>query len=230
LDCLVTIVPEYCGSLTNTTCTCTSAELNAALTPCVLAACNVTDALQLERYSAQDCGVPDDRTRLDEEWHGVYCVPALATVFVAGRLYARSRFETGLGADDWMIVAALASYLTDICLGLQLLFSGFGRHTYWLTEDQIITALKVSALPPRTARAPTHSGKYFYIAELFYLLTITLIKLSLLLFFRRIFPNRIFRIAIWIVFGFVIASNFSFAMAAMLQCVSSPRWHSLCQY
>jgi len=46
-----------------------------------------------------------------------------------------------------------------------------------------------------------------------------LTKLSLLLFFRRIFPNKNFRMFIWIMFGFIIISNFSLQMALCFQCI-----------
>jgi hypothetical protein len=63
--------------------------------------------------------------------------------------------------------------------------------------------------------------QFFYISELFYLTAITLTKLSLLLFFGRIFPNKKLRIGAWITFGFVIMINLSFIMAICFQCVSS---------
>ncbi|CZR70202.1 uncharacterized protein PAC_20103 [Phialocephala subalpina] len=202
LTCLMTLVPKYCGSLTNAACICTSTELAAALTTCALAACNITEALQLERYSAETCGVENDKSRYYEQIH-LYCVLApLATLFVAARIFTRTKLDIGLGPDDWMMAAALAAYLTDVGTGSMIAAQGFGEHTFWLSTSEVSSALK-----------------FFYISELFYLLAITLTKLSLLLFFRRIFPDRNFRIATIVMGIFVVVSNFSLAMALCFQCI-----------
>jgi hypothetical protein len=70
------------------------------------------------------------------------------------------------------------------------------------------------------SRVTLTQAQFFYIAELFYILAITLTKLSLLLFFRRIFPNKIIRTATVVLSIFIILSNFSILMALCLQCVS----------
>lgn len=219
----MTLVPEYCGSLTNATCICTSTELAAALTPCTLAACNITEALQLERYSAETCGVKNDKSRYYEQIH-LYCVLApLATLFVAARIFTRTKLDIGLGPDDWMMVAALAAYLTDVGTGSMIAAQGFGEHTFWLSTSEVSSALKVRRGERESLkRSETDLQQFFYISELFYLLAITLTKLSLLLFFRRIFPDRNLRIATIVMGIFVVVSNFSLAMALCFQCVCLP--------
>ncbi|KUJ13141.1 uncharacterized protein LY89DRAFT_591259, partial [Mollisia scopiformis] len=202
LTCLAALVPEYCGSLTNSTCICTSTEIAAALTPCAIAACNVTESLQLERYSAESCGIANDKTRYYQQIRLYAVVAPLTTILVAARIFARCRIDIGLGPDDWMIVAAQAAYLTDVGTGLTIAVQGFGEHTFWLTIAEVSKALK-----------------FFYISELFYLLAITLTKLSLLLFFRRIFPSSNFRMMILAMGVFVVVSNFSLAMALCFQCI-----------
>jgi hypothetical protein len=144
LTCLETIVPQYCGSLTNTTCICTNTQLIAALTPCALAACNITDALQLQRYAAESCGVQNDMSRV-YQGRAYYTVPALATCFVAARFFVRIKLDVGLGADDWLMLAALSSYLCLTGTGVGMAVQGFGQHTYWLSTYQISTALMVRA-------------------------------------------------------------------------------------
>jgi hypothetical protein len=144
LACLSTLVPEYCGSLTNATCICTSTELAAALTPCVVAACNVTESLQLERYSAESCGVANDKTRYYEQINLYAVVVPLSLLFVGARIFTRYRVDIGLGPDDWMIIAAEAAYLIDAGTGLTIAVQGFGQHTFWLTIHEVSTALKVS--------------------------------------------------------------------------------------
>ncbi|RDW84256.1 hypothetical protein BP6252_01846 [Coleophoma cylindrospora] len=174
----------------------------AELTPCVSAACNITESFRLEKYKADTCGVPTDRTRVEEQFHLLFVMPVIAFLFVVARILSRTLLDLGIEADDYMMIAALISYFADVGTGLVICANGFGEHTYSLTIAQISESLK-----------------FFYISELFYIVTITLTKLSLLLFFRRIFPSQTFNILVWVMFGFVICSNFSLLMALTFQCL-----------
>jgi hypothetical protein len=86
--------------------------------------------LRLQRYSAETCGVPKDKSRVQEQLNVYYVLPAMATCFVAARVFIRTKLEVGLGADDWMMIAALAAYLTDVGTGLGIALYGFGQHTF----------------------------------------------------------------------------------------------------
>lgn len=140
---MATLVPEYCGSLTNTTCICTDATLTAELGVCALAACNVTQTFQLELYKAELCEVENDRTRLQEQLNCYYTLPAIATAFVILRFYTRGTLET-IGPDDWTILAAWLTYMIDVGFGLVMMVNKFGLHTYWLTTKQMENSLTVN--------------------------------------------------------------------------------------
>src|SRR4051812_45023327 len=99
-----------------------------------------------------------------------------------------------------MHILILRYFLVGTSLGLVL--NGFGQHTFWLSAEQVIAG-----------------KKFFYVVELFYMISITLTKLALLLFFLRIFPDHRLRQAIWISGVFVLLSNFSIFMALSFQCV-----------
>ncbi|KAH8667988.1 hypothetical protein BGZ60DRAFT_41417 [Tricladium varicosporioides] len=202
VDCLTTLVPSYCGTLTNTTCICTSVPLSTALSACAYSACNVTETFRFAKYAKDSCGVVSDKSKVNEQLQLYYVLPALATCFVAARVFARWKLEVGLGPDDWVMLAALAAYLTDVAAGLGIALNGFGQHTYYLTTKQV-----------------SHALEFFYVAELFYIVSITLTKCSLLLFFNRIFPSKKHRTIIYSMMGFVVVSNFALLMALMFQCV-----------
>lgn len=144
LDCLATIVPEICGSLTNVTCLCTNAAVTAELTPCVYAACNITESFRLQKYTADTCGVPTDRTRVDQQFRLLIVLPILAFVFVSIRILTRVLLEVGVKADDYMMIAALIAYFADVGTGLVICMNDFGEHTYSLSVVQISESLKVS--------------------------------------------------------------------------------------
>lgn len=97
LTCLGTLIPEYCDSLTDTTCICTNTELAAVLLPCAVAACNVTDSLQLARYQAEVCETPNDKTRYWQQIHTYIVLVPVTTIFVGLRIFARLRLNIGLG-------------------------------------------------------------------------------------------------------------------------------------
>lgn len=138
-----TLVPEYCGSLTNTTCICTDTSLTAELTVCALAACNITEAFQLKRYQAESCGVANEQSRLNEQYTVYKSVPALVTLFFFARIYTRITLEK-LGIDDWVMVAAFIFYWIDMGCGLAMVSNNFGQHTYWLSTKQVESGLMVS--------------------------------------------------------------------------------------
>jgi hypothetical protein len=150
-------VPQWCGSLTNLTCICSSTELTAALEPCAASACNITDALLLQRYSAISCGVMNNKTRQQEQFNVYYVVPALATLFVAARIFVRIKLEVGLGPDDWMMLASLVAYLTNAAMGLTMAIQGFGQHTFWLAPAKVTKVLMVSPPDLLTLAAPCSS-------------------------------------------------------------------------
>ncbi|RDW89702.1 hypothetical protein BP6252_01734 [Coleophoma cylindrospora] len=201
--CVTSLVQPLCGSISNVTCLCENAQaMKKDLTACVLQACSIPESLELELYQANICDVKSDMSMVQEQMRLYYIFPALTTIFVLLRLLSRRLLNLGVREDDYMMIAALIAYYADCSSGLAMVMQGFGQHTWYLSTDQINESLK-----------------FFYICELFYILTITLTKLSLLLFFRRIFPSEKFNICVWIMIGFVIASNFSILMALTFQCL-----------
>lgn len=114
LSCLSTYIPQYCGSTSNTTCICKSADLTSAISSCAYSACStIPELLELQKYSALSCGVESDKTRLKDVLKMDYIVPFLTACFIGGRVVARVLLDVGLGADDWMILASAAAYFVD---------------------------------------------------------------------------------------------------------------------
>lgn len=144
LACLQTIVPQFCSSLTNTTCACSSTQLAAAIEPCILGSCSIPDAFLFQRFSAEACGIPNDKSRQHLQRNVLIVLTAVVFSFVAARVVGRLWMRIRFGFDDWMIVAALLSYLAGAGIGIALSLEGFGQHTFWLSPGQISRALKVS--------------------------------------------------------------------------------------
>jgi hypothetical protein len=57
-----------------------------------------------------------------------------------------------------------------------------------------------------------------YLCEVFYVITISLIKVSILIFYLQVFPTRNFRNQCWTVLAFVVSSSFVFTVTTIFQC------------
>lgn len=72
-----------------------------------------------------------------------YIVPFLTACFLGGRVSGRLLMGVSLGSDDWTMIVAFIFYLASVGTSLGLVLNGFGEHTFWLSKQQIINALKV---------------------------------------------------------------------------------------
>ncbi len=73
------------------------------------------------------------------------------------------------------------------------------------------------------ASAATEGSAFFfavlYLEEIIYMAGSSLVKLSILLFYRRIFPGHRFRQALWVVAFLVIGWGISMTFASIFQCI-----------
>lgn len=72
---------------------------------------------------------------------------------------------------------------------------GFGRNTWTLEPEAITKVVKVSSnchLPP-LSRLISDAPKYTWITQVAYIPAIILTKVSILLFFTRVFPDHLFQ-------------------------------------
>ena len=105
---------------------------------------------------------------------------AFAAIAVVLRLLSRRMRRLAMETDDYMAVIALvlcAGFFTAIMIDVR---NGLGKHTI-LAHDLIAF------------------GKGIVAMEAFYTAGIIPVKLSIAFLYRRIFPNRQLRIALWVV-------------------------------
>lgn len=111
--------------------------------------------------------------------------------------------KADFGADDWAILATLLIGLPGtvvICVGTYP--NGVGKDVWTLTFDQITNFLW-----------------WFYISEIQYFINLAALKLSLLLFYLRIFPDLTLRRLLAGTVVFDILFGVGFAGATLLQCM-----------
>ncbi|KAI4140519.1 MAG: hypothetical protein LQ341_003806, partial [Variospora aurantia] len=110
----------------------------------------------------------------------------IATCAVLLRFVARHITKAPLAGDDWTIVAGLLCAVGYV-VGQSLCISyGLGKHAVLVTD------------PVSLARAISAS-------IILYIASLSLTKVSILLLYRRIFPNRRFHAILWGVGVFVVA-------------------------
>ncbi|KAK2765873.1 hypothetical protein FQN53_006771 [Emmonsiellopsis sp. PD_33] len=98
----------------------------------------------------------------------------LATVSVVLRFIARTRVQNvQLKADDWLIAAALVSSSCNLASTIIGGYHGLGKHVWSVPIPEVVTV-----------------SKLLFIYVLVYVACILLIKLSILMFYRRIFGTN----------------------------------------
>ncbi|KAG8355531.1 hypothetical protein FVEN_g6411 [Fusarium venenatum] len=104
------------------------------------------------------------------------------------------------GADDITIIAAaIFTVLQCIMMGL-MTFKGLG-HNVWLFSDNTITTFYI----------------YLLVVQYAYVLSLCLVKLSILFFFLRTFPDQTFRTLVKWTIGFNILTTIIFSICGALQ-------------
>ncbi|KAH8199217.1 hypothetical protein TruAng_006623 [Truncatella angustata] len=129
---------------------------------------------------------------------------AFATFFLSGRLLARTSFFGGmaLGYDDWAIVVSWF-VLTGVTVGAELMVI-FGLGTdMWTLDDTHITITLI----------------LFYVAEFAYVIESTITKVSILLLYLRIFPDKLFRKQVYVLMGLMAAFCVVFVVTLLTYCV-----------
>ncbi|KAI1860263.1 hypothetical protein JX265_005824 [Neoarthrinium moseri] len=177
--------------------------INTDVTHCLYANCTTHQLLKAEQVITTTCG-----TEVRDIQPGIRGVTwtlwGVATIFLAGRLLSRSSWFSGmqLGWDDWAIIASYV-VLTAVSIGAELMVVfGLGKDM-WTLEDTNITIVLI----------------LFYIAEFAYVIESTITKVSILLLYLRIFPDRQFRkyvYALMIVMGLFCVA---FVVTLLTYCV-----------
>ncbi|KAM5345128.1 hypothetical protein ACJ41O_010990 [Fusarium nematophilum] len=129
---------------------------------------------------------------------------AIAISVTVSRLVFKLFFSRAqaLGPDDWAIAGTLAISITGLVIGIEgLAGHGLGRDVWTLTVPEI-----------------SKFALYFYVMTILYFLAMSLIKLSLSLFYLNIFSGNINRYILWGTVTFNALYGIAFLLAAVFQC------------
>ncbi|KAJ0163189.1 hypothetical protein CTA2_3374 [Colletotrichum tanaceti] len=202
-SCLLTAVLGSPCAPTNQTCICTNAPLQAEVEACVMQNCTLRNALTTKNVTLTTCGAtPRDRTAMYNTIS--ITMGTLSGVFVIVRLVHKVLATLGdLGTDDWLILAALAAGIPGTVINTHgFAAHGLGRDVWTVPFDDV-----------------TSFGYWFFVMEPMYFGHLTLLKMSLLFFYLRIFSHdRAVRRLIWATVAFNAVFGTAFIFLAVFQC------------
>ncbi|KAM0551364.1 hypothetical protein ACHAPJ_008473 [Fusarium lateritium] len=126
----------------------------------------------------------------------------LSGLFVIQRFATKLYWKLPLGLDDCFIMLAMLVGVPCIVINAHgLAPNGMGRDIWTLTSDQI-----------------TKFGMFFHTMAVLYFAIMTLLKLSLLFFYLRIFPTPAVRRLLWSTVAFTCVFGLVFVFVAIFQC------------
>ncbi|KAI8669647.1 CFEM domain-containing protein [Fusarium keratoplasticum] len=187
--------------LTNVTCICTNVELNEKISLCVHANCTVRESLLVQSYSKHTCNAPSrDRTALVWILGIVFLVIGLVGfgLRVMARVFVRAQTW---GADDWVMLLAVLMMIPLNAISIPISRVGLGKDIWNVHPDDITDFLY-----------------FFFWDELLYLGVLPVTKISILLFYLKVFPGKNIRLGCWILIGLNVAYFIAFELVSIFQC------------
>lgn len=124
-------------------------------------------------------------------------------IIVVARTYYRVFLApTPLGIDDYMLTLAFVSALPSTVLNTEgLVKSGLGRDIWTLDMAALVTF-----------------ARWFYVMQVLYFGHLALIKVAMLLFFIRIFPQRGVKRILWATIALNVVGGILLVLMAIFQC------------
>lgn len=222
---MIPAVSNSTCSIADAACICATANydlIQGLATPCILTSCSPPEALcnylsprslvlivalipliVTKNLTETACGHPR-RDRSSEYSALAISVGVTSSIFVGVRIIYKVFFchDKRLGYDDWAILMAFLVNVPSITINVHGLAAyGLGRDIWTLSPDDIITFIE-----------------FFLIDEVLYLAMVSLVKLSLSLFYLRIFPGTTIRRLLWATAFFNVAFGIAFVTTAIFQC------------
>ncbi|KAL4794688.1 hypothetical protein BDV19DRAFT_399298 [Aspergillus venezuelensis] len=207
VSCMAQTVPYSTCTLTDIDCICTNQALQAQITNCGLQFCTVKENLLSKRALYTICDYP---VTVDNGTFKIVTIVGLALCCTAVALRLAARLvRANIGFDDGVAILALASVIAISVIGLINSELGLGKDLWFIAFDDITKFLR-----------------YYFAVEALYVVTVALTKVSMLLLYLRLFPNKGFRLASKLVLAFTIAWGLGFLFASLFICQPvSYSWH-----
>ncbi|KAK1720270.1 uncharacterized protein BDZ83DRAFT_551033, partial [Colletotrichum acutatum] len=179
--CLLDAIPKSACASGDQTCLCHDTSYINLVETCVRANCSVKNALVTKNITQTECGFP-----VEDDFAAVKIIRlvlffTLPTFAIIIRMVVKIARISSWGHDDSTILLTYIIMFGFIPVNYIAERNGAGRDIWSLTFDQIDIYFLT-----------------FYIGQLLYVFTLTLIKCSILFMYLRIFPGEKFRRVLWV--------------------------------
>ncbi|KAF2689677.1 hypothetical protein K458DRAFT_130917 [Lentithecium fluviatile CBS 122367] len=187
-------------SSSDASCACSSAAALTTAKGCFATSCSVKDALSAMNITAVACNEP-----VRDKSKGYRLINLVFFVLVVIAVACRWMAYGSVGRINWLdeanmiIVLALDIVLFAICHKMS--YTGLGEDMWKVPFDRI-----------------TNTLLWFWITEITYFALIGFVKISFLLFYLQIFPDKRFRHIVWGVIIFNGAAMIAFVFATIFIC------------
>ncbi|KAK2616620.1 hypothetical protein QQS21_000443 [Conoideocrella luteorostrata] len=171
------------------------------MTGCVLSNCTIKQALMVKNLTATACHEPiRDKSGQYVAVSNIFGI--ISAIFVIQRFAYKYWAKMEFGLDDWStLLTIVVGVPTTIINAHGVAPNGMGRDTWTLTYENI-----------------TEFGRFFYILEIIYFIEVALSKITILLFYIRIFPTTEVRRVLWGTVAFTVLFGMAFTFSAVFQC------------
>ncbi|KAH6684559.1 hypothetical protein B0J14DRAFT_465132, partial [Halenospora varia] len=201
LKCLSTAIVSSSCAATNQTCICLDAELQENVTLCVATSCTVKESLVVKNTSSTLCQVPI-RNKGDMYSAVSTTLGVISGATVLLRVASKFIVHSPWGLDDYFILITLGSGIpSSVIVPHGLVSNGLGKDIWVSTPKQI-----------------TNFVHAFYATEILYFAQVSLLKLSLLFFYMRIFPAAKVKRLLWGTVVFDVLFGITFIVVGVFQC------------
>ncbi|KAK3988882.1 hypothetical protein QBC44DRAFT_370712 [Cladorrhinum sp. PSN332] len=180
LDCILTAAGNSTCALTDNACRCADAAYQAQASACVIKACTVRETLTTRNLTTTVCNI---QPYVNHSAKPIYLtMTILSGIFVALRFVARGRVTVKVWWDDFCTLVSLSGLIALTVIIMKLYDLGMGSDFWTIPQSNIDTIFQ-----------------FWYVALFLYGFTRTLSRISILLFYFRIFertPGHKFRVGI----------------------------------
>ncbi|KAL2068978.1 hypothetical protein VTL71DRAFT_15316 [Oculimacula yallundae] len=198
VKCLLQVLSTSVCDLTNQTCICENADFTASTQLCLTQNCTVLESFQVANVSTLACG----RDHPDKSSPLIYTSILGGIAFLCVILRLVSRYEEGgFNAEDYIMAFAGLCLIPFVVLGVLTATHAFGRNIWDVPTHDIIQGLK-----------------YFYWGELIYMTILGVCKISILMFYLRLFPSQTFKYWCISLLAVVTLVMVTFQFMVLFQC------------
>ncbi|KFY21942.1 hypothetical protein V493_06972 [Pseudogymnoascus sp. VKM F-4281 (FW-2241)] len=183
-------------------CLCSSVSLRAQVSACILRTCSQTEQYIAMTVSQNNlCKGVLQPSRSAEIFRVVIVLSAITFPIIVLRLFSRYIFWR-IWWDDWAIIVSALLMVPMSVIPIYIATKGFGKHS-WDVPPENVTSLK----------------QLYYVSQILYAVVQNTTKISILLFFLRIFPESRLCLITKMFIGWMGCHTVAFFIAVTLQCV-----------